>query len=72
MKEKRLAFARKHADWLKGQLRNRPCPANLDELKRDISALWVQRTTVDYCRALVKSMSSRCAMVIGSSLMVGT
>ena len=37
---------------------------NLDELKHQIVNIWCTEITPEYCRALARSMPSRCAAVI--------
>ena len=37
---------------------------NLDELKQEIVNIWCTEITPEYCRALARSMPSRCAAVI--------
>ena len=50
--------------WMKKQLVNRPTPSSLAILKQEITKLWCKRTSVEYCRALVKSMPKRMQQVI--------
>ena len=50
--------------WMKKQLANRPTPSSLAILRQEIFKLWCERTSVAYCRALVKSMSKRMQQVI--------
>ena len=50
--------------WMKKQLANRPTPSSLAILRQDFSKLWCKRTSVAYCRALVKSMPKRMQQVI--------
>ena len=49
---------------MKKQLANRPTPSSLAILKQEITKLWCERTSVEYCRALVKSMPKRMQQVI--------
>ena len=49
--------------WMKKQLANRPTPSSLAILRQEIFKLWCERTSVTYCRALVKSMSKRCSHI---------
>ena len=50
--------------WMKKQLANRPTPSSLAILRQEISKMWCERTSVAYCRVLVKSMPKRMQQVI--------
>ena len=53
-------------NWMKAKLCDRPPPSNLAKLRKEVSKLWCERTSVEYCRNLVRSMPNRMAMVMAS------